>query len=261
MKVQQRLASETIITQDFRTCVRFPVFETGEEEWPYATEGGTLFLVTFRGHVFGLTCRHVIGSFDWRQLRVTDKKYGQKFAPIRGLVYPSAPRGHAVDTDILDIALVEFAPEVGPSFFPDDPPYIVDANTCASAHPGDVLYIHGTLKEKSDLSMMPITPQFCFLEFGDQGAPSSDPALRRAYAEFENPGFTEITGISGSPVFDATSNKLVGMVVRGALSGKACTVWYIDMFDILTFVTAVADGKQETDYTKVVTRLIRKVIE
>jgi hypothetical protein len=259
MRVQQRLASQTIITQDFRTSVRFPIFETGYEEWPYATNGGTLFLVMFHGRVFGLTCRHVLDGFDWRQLRVTEAKFGRMFAPIRALVYPSGPRGEAVDTDLLDITLVEFAPEIGPSFFPD-PPYVLDAGTCGTASNGDVLYVNGALKEKSDLSAMPISPVFCRLEFVDRGAPSTDPTLRQAYAEFAAPEFTEITGLSGSPVFDATSNKLAGMAVRGALAGKTCTLWYIDMFDILTFITAVADGQQETDYTKTVVRLTRKVI-
>jgi hypothetical protein len=32
------------------------------------------------------------------------------------------------------------------------------------------------------------------------------------------------------------------------------------MFDVLTFVTEVAEGREVTDYTKVVTRLSRKVI-
>jgi hypothetical protein len=32
------------------------------------------------------------------------------------------------------------------------------------------------------------------------------------------------------------------------------------MFDILKFVTAIAEGRDNTDYTKVVTRLTRKVI-
>jgi hypothetical protein len=259
MRVQQRLASGITIRQDFRTSVRFPIFGTGYEEWPYATEDGTLFLVMFRGRVFGLTCRHVLGSFDWQQLRVTEAKYGRMFAPIRGLVYPSAPTGAAIDTDILDIAVVEFAPEIGPNFFPD-PPYILDSNTCGSASDGDVLYVHGTLKEKSDLSAMPISPQFCFLEFADQGAASADPILRRAFAGFDHPEFSEITGLSGSPAFDATSNKLVGMVVRGTLDGQTCTVWYVDMFDILKFVTAVAEGRDTTDYTKIVTRLARKVL-
>ena len=259
MRVQQRLASGLTISQDFRTSVRFPVFETGFEEWPIATNGGTLFLVTVRGRVFGLTCRHVLKGFEWRQLRVTEAKIGKMFAPIRGLVYPSAPRGEAVETDILDIAVVEFAPEVGATFFPD-PPYILDADTSGSANIGDVLWVHGTLKEKSDLSEMPISPQFCFLEFGDQGAASADPTLRRGFAGFADPEFSEITGLSGSPVFDLTTKKLVGMVVRGALDNRTCTVWYIDMFDILKFVTAVAEGRDNTNYTKVVIRLTRKVI-
>lgn len=114
MKVQQRLTSGTIIAQDFRTSVRFPIFETGYAEWPYATNGGTLFLVMFRGRVFGLTCRHVLDGFEWPRLRVTEAKFGKMFAPIQGLVYPSAPKGEAVDTDILDIAVVEFGPEVTP---------------------------------------------------------------------------------------------------------------------------------------------------
>lgn len=97
MKVQPRLSSGTIISEDFRTSVRMPIFETGYDEWPYATEGGTLLLVNFRRRLFGLTCRHVIGSFDWRQLRVAHAKFGRMFAPIRGLVYPSSPRGDAVD--------------------------------------------------------------------------------------------------------------------------------------------------------------------
>jgi len=107
---------------------------------------------------------------------------------------------------------------------------------------------------------MPCSPVFCGLEFVDRGAASADPILRQAYAEFASPEFTELTGLSGSPVFDATSNKLVGMAVRGALTGRECTLWYIDMFDILAFVTAIAEGREATDYTKVVTRLTRRVI-
>jgi hypothetical protein len=123
-----------------------------------------------------------------------------------------------------------------------------------------MLYVNGALKEKFDLSGMPISPVFCRLEFVDRGAASADPILRQAYAEFANPEFTEIIGLSGSPVFNASSNKLVGMAVRGALTGKRCTLWYIDMFDILTLVTAVAEAREATDYTKVVTRLTRRLI-
>jgi hypothetical protein len=152
MKVQQRLASGTIIVQDFRTSVRFPIFETSYAEWLYATNGGTLFLVAFCGQVFGLTCCHVLNGFEWPRLRITEAKFGKMFAPIQSLVYPSSPKGDAVDTDILDIAVVEFAPEVTPTFFPD-PPYVLDAGTCGTANIGDVLYVNGALKEN------PISPR------------------------------------------------------------------------------------------------------
>jgi hypothetical protein len=49
LKVQQRLASWTIIAQDFRTSVRFPIFETGYEEWPHATKVGHCFWSRFEG--------------------------------------------------------------------------------------------------------------------------------------------------------------------------------------------------------------------
>jgi hypothetical protein len=48
-----------------------------------------------------------------------------------------------------------------------------------------------------------------------------DEILREAYAEFADPEFTEVTGLSGSPTFDATLNRLAGMVVRGALADRA----------------------------------------
>ena len=83
-----------------------------------------------------------------------------------------------------------------------------------------MLYVNGVLKEKSDLSGMPISPVFCLLEFSDQGATSTDPILREAYAEFADPEFTEVTGLSGSPTFDATLNRLAGMVVRSALADR-----------------------------------------
>jgi hypothetical protein len=140
-------------------------------------------------------------------------------------------------------------------------PYVVEGNTRGSSNSGDVLYANGSIKEKTDLSGDRITPVFCLLEFLDRGANSSDVSLREAYAEFENPEFAEVTGISGSPVFNATTKKLAGMIVRGALIGNKCTVWYIDMFDIMQFITAIAEPRDSTDYTKTMIRLVRTPID
>jgi hypothetical protein len=49
MIVTQTLASGLIIQQDFSNAVRPVFFQTDLEEWQYATHGGTLFIVQFRG--------------------------------------------------------------------------------------------------------------------------------------------------------------------------------------------------------------------
>jgi len=70
-RVEQTLASGTIIRQNFKTSTRFIFYDTGFEGWPHGTHGGTLFVVLYRGKPYGLTCRHVFGTYDWHQLLVT----------------------------------------------------------------------------------------------------------------------------------------------------------------------------------------------
>src|SRR6202008_2449447 len=84
-RVTQTLASGTIIRQDFRPATRFVFFDTGLEEWPYATHGGPLFVILYRGKPYGLTCRHVFKTFDWGQLAVTDERHGRAIAGLRYL--------------------------------------------------------------------------------------------------------------------------------------------------------------------------------
>jgi hypothetical protein len=248
MKITQRLSTGITVRQDFRDSVRFVTFQTGVEGWEYATHGGTAFIVNFRGKPFGLTCRHVRHDFYWGQLAITAAKLGRKgsqFAALKSLAYPSDPGGEAVGTDILDVAIVEFADDVGTDFF-TDPPYIIDANTWGTSNDGDALLVNGALKEKSDLSDQPVvSPVFCLLEFRDCGATSGDPLLREAYAEFHEPEFSSVTGISGSPVYNSTANKLCGMVVRGALTGRACRLWYIDISDVMQTLIAIVEGRSE----------------
>jgi hypothetical protein len=262
MKTTQHLSNGITIRQDFRDSVRFVMFQTGIQGWEYATHGGTIFITNFRGRPFGLTCRHVFGDFYWGQLAITAAKFGRKgsrFAALKSLAYPGDARGEAVDTDILDVAVVEFADEIGPDFF-TDPPYVIDANTWGTSNKGDRLLVNGALKEKSDLSEQPVVAAvFCLLEFQDCGVTSADPLLREAYAEFHEPQFSSVIGISGSPVYNATANKLCGMVVRGVLSGRACRLWYIDISDIMQALIAIAEGRSETDYTKHVFRWVRAV--
>ena len=60
----QRLISGITIEQDIATSVRAVFFQTEFEGFLYATHGGTLFVVKYRGRHYGLTCHHVFGSFE-----------------------------------------------------------------------------------------------------------------------------------------------------------------------------------------------------
>jgi hypothetical protein len=95
---------------------------------------------------------------------------------------------------------------------------------------------------------------YCRLEFRDMGATSSDPFLRQAVAEFNNPEFRSIAGISGSPVFNKTANALCVMVVRGGMTDNKCTIYYFDMSDIVRRLRSVKDKVPSNYYTKKILR-------
>jgi len=256
MRVTQTLASGTVIRQDFRTAARFVFFDTGEKHWQYATHGGTLFLVQYKGRQYGLTCRHVLKDFEWHQLVVTDQRQGRQVAGLRSVAYPSQPRDEAVDTDILDVAVIEFSDEVGAGFF-KDAAYILDEKTMATSTVGDTLHVAGALKSKSEITEDTIAPIYCLLEMADNTATGNDPTLRRAIGKFDKPEFEDVVGLSGSPVFNVTQRALCGMVVRGAMNEEVCTLWYVDMFDIAKLLTAVHENRTDTYYRKQITRIVR----
>jgi hypothetical protein len=120
VKTEQTLQSGLTIRQDFRQAVRFIMFETGVEGWDYATHGGTMLVVNFERRPFGVTCQHVRGDFHWRELVVTDQRFGSQIAGLKGIYHGSAPVGDAVGSDVLDLIVVEFADDVGSGFFGDN---------------------------------------------------------------------------------------------------------------------------------------------
>jgi hypothetical protein len=77
--------------------------------------------------------------------------------------YATLPHSGAAGMDIIDIAVIESAPNVAATFFKDTA-YILDSSTATTSQPGDQLYVAGALKEKLDISDT-ITPGFCSLEF------------------------------------------------------------------------------------------------
>jgi hypothetical protein len=107
-------------TAQFAEAVRPVFFQTQYEEFLYATHGGTLFLVVFRGRVYGVTCAHVFGDFPHGRLFVTQEKRAQKGSMpghVTGLAYPSSPTGGAVGTDVTDLCIIQFSEDTSPDFF------------------------------------------------------------------------------------------------------------------------------------------------
>ena len=218
-RVTQSLASGLTIRQDFREATRFVMFDTGLAEWQYATHGGTLFVVVFRGTPYALTCGHVRKDFEWKQLVVTNTRHGRAIAGLSAVFHASSPKGAAVDTDILDAVAIRFSDDVTPAYF-GDTAYLLDEGTVGTSRSGDTLHVSGALKELSEIGETTISPQFCLLEMQDDTGFSHDPALRSGMGQFTEPQFTSMTGLSGAPAFDVTTSRLAGMVARATLHGS-----------------------------------------
>src|SRR5712691_1250234 len=151
MKRTQSLSSGLIVRQDFGDAKRPVFFQTGHEDYLYATHGGTVFLVAFRGRVYGLTCGHVFQDFEYERMFITDEKQARKGsmpAPIRTLCYPSAPTDGAVGTDIVDMCVIRFADDIVPDFFKGSA-YIIDEKTVATSQIQHELLVAGVLKDRA----------------------------------------------------------------------------------------------------------------
>jgi hypothetical protein len=256
MKTTQTLSSGVTIQQDFSDAVRAVFFQTDIEDFSYATNGGTLFLVSFLGRVYGLTCKHVIGDFEPGLLFVSQEKFptlGSKPAPVAGLALPVASTGEAAGTDIEDVCVIQFADEITPDFFKPIP-YIIDTTTVCTSNVGHELHVVGFLKDKSQIMPPDVTVGLCQLVLRDTGI-STDPFLRQAKGLFFQSPLDSIVGMSGAPVFDQTANGLCGMVNRGGMTGSGfstCTIYFIDIFDIMKLVEAVTTSASSASYTKLV---------
>ena len=244
---EQTLASGVVIRQDFRKAVRFAMYETGFEGWDYATHGGTLLVVNVQDRAFGVTCSHILGDFDWRQLVVTDFKFGRAIAGLKAVYRPALPVGDAVGSDVLDLTIIEFAEDVGPGFF-GDTAYIFDPGTITSSHSGDKLLVNGAFKAESKLVDQTIAPMFGLLEFLDAGPSGSDPVLRKGLAVFREREFEGLTGLSGSPVFNVTRRRLAGVLARGGIVGPQATMHYIDIAHVDFLLRAILSGELAANY-------------
>jgi hypothetical protein len=122
------------------------------------------------------------------------------------------------------------------------------------AHLGDRLLVNGALKQRSEITVEVIRPVFALLELVDGGPADFDPVLRRASGSYRNLEFDQVTGFSGSPVFNSTTKKLAGMVVRGGMQEGSVSLLYVDIIDILEVMKAQTSGAMQARYDKTIAR-------
>ena len=101
--------------------------------------------------------------------------------------------------------------------------------------------IFGAFKDKTRIDPPDVHVGYGCLELSDVGG-TSDPFLQKGFAQYLNPEFSTVTGISGAPVFNITHSGLCGIVLRGGLDAGRLNVRYAEALDILRFVEAVAEG-------------------
>jgi hypothetical protein len=236
------------VPSEIADSVRFICFETHLEDFRYATNGGTAFLVRRKGIPFGITCRHVLRGFSIDDLVITDARTGQKAAGIRGMYHPTNLRDENEGSDLDDICVIAFNEFEGQFF---DGAYDFDCHPAISSEPANQVIATGFLKQKSHIDPPNIFAGLGFLEFRDAGVAQFDHALRRGLATYAYPDFNSIAGMSGSPVYNLNSEALCGMIARGGLDpGDGLTIYFIDIFDVLQFLDAVATGSNNVSYTK-----------
>ena len=120
----------------------------------------------------------------------------------------------------------------------------------------DKLQVNGVLKDLTVIEGDKIAPNFGRLDFEDFGNNSADPALRSAFARFDAPKFQTLTGLSGSPVFNLTTKRLCGVVVRGNLTGADARIHYVDIYDVTQILTAIVEEKPYANYKKTVLQAV-----
>jgi hypothetical protein len=247
-RYQHELSSGIVVRLDIRDSVRFVMFETGHDEWVYATDGGTAFVCRFRGKYYALTCKHVRGTFNWQQLALTTTKFGNMIAGVDAVAHATGT-GASLETDLSDMAIVELEAAMSASAF-EDTAFIIDPNTCCRSRRGDKLMVCGAQKAGSeiDANTATIAPSFHLLFADDKGRHPTDPTLRSAFSLTETPIIGGVVGFSGGPVFNLTQRKLAGVMVRGGAVGREVNIHYIEIEHYLRMLDALHQDLSEVNY-------------
>ncbi len=137
------LESSPLVPREIIESVRFVCFETHLEDFRLATNGGTAFVVRYKGTPFAITCRHVLNGFQIDDLVITDARMGQKVAGIRGMYHPGNLGADAEGSDLDDVCVIAFR-QSEDDFFKGA--YDIDRMPTGTSEPATRLVVTGFLR-------------------------------------------------------------------------------------------------------------------
>lgn len=238
--------------QSLKDACRWICFHTNVEGWEVATHGGTMVLVAYEGTVYALTAKHNRHDFRWGDLIIGKSRVCNEVVGPRGICYASVGVGRADQSDLLDIAIILLADDVRPDYFAGAI-YDLDREPVCASHLDDDLTIYGVVSSESEIDERDIRATFGELGFVDIGPNSHDIVLREAKGQWLESQVTNLAGISGCPVYNASQGGLCGMVLRGGVATTGiATIHYIEMRDIAVLLDSVHQQKSSGLYTKIV---------
>jgi transposase len=135
------------MSQDILASVRPVLFDTSYEEFPYSF-GGTLFIISFRGRCYALTCRHVTGDNGAESIIVVKTvmpKLGD--SPVR---VQMMARIDAAENDLGDVVALGFSDEINSASF-HEMVYSATQDTIGASWVGDRLRVIGCLNTRSSV--------------------------------------------------------------------------------------------------------------
>lgn len=238
------MSNGVITIGEMLRCSKPLVFEDGFKDFEYSV-GGTFFLAKFQGKFFAVSARHCVKDRDGNVIRIMFDELAEnekKFLPLRRLhVANDPPKG---PEDYTDVAIME----IEDKHLTDQQkssPWFVDL---------DHFLKHPVRLQKGDLLITRGFPHYLggidydrrvikirgFAADGEYDGPTETDHVH-VFRFHDLSQVTDISGISGSPVFRVEKAKegykysFAGMIIQGGREPGMCR--FIDSDVVLTAMT------------------------
>ena len=217
--------------------------ETGNDEYPYAIPGGTIFLAVYKGRAFAITARHVLFPLTPICLFATD--WLRKILPLENVFYVHADK---IDDDFADFAIIELDMRK----LLKDPQFSLLRLIDLEKVSGDWLYHsrkaaflvlgYPTNHSEIDTSKESITTARFTLRGNYEGVSKHCSSVHKISISNDD-GVTDFNGFSGGPVFAFVPNErkpdkvfFCGIAIRG--SSSSCLVHFLEQEMLIAGIQA-----------------------